>query len=75
MEVKYRFKEQTERNISDYITEKKFMYACELLKETDMSVKEITLITGYSHSYSFGRKFKQQYGMTPSEYREKIKNS
>ena len=73
--MSHRFKEQTNRNISDYITEKKFSYACWLLKETDLSVKEITFITGYSHPYSFGRKFKQQYGMTPGEYREKIRNN
>lgn len=72
--MSHRFKEQTNRNISDYITEKKFSYACQLLKETDLSVKEITFITGYSHPYSFGRKFKQQYGMTPGEYREEIRN-
>lgn len=67
--MSHKFKEQTSRNISDYITEKKFDYACELLCDTELSVKEITFITGYSHPYSFIRKFKQQYGMTPGEYR------
>ena len=66
-----KFKKQVNSNISDYITEKKFAYACELLKETDYSVKEITFMTGYSHPVSFIRKFKQLYGMTPIEYRTK----
>lgn len=68
--MSHKFKDQTGKNISDYITEKKFAYACQLLKNTELSVKEITVITGYSHPYSFGRKFKQLYGMTPGEYRE-----
>lgn len=64
-----RFKKATGRTISDYITEKKFAYACELLRETDHSVTEIALLTGYSHPVSFIRRFKGQYGMTPVEYR------
>jgi len=70
-QMSHKFKDQTGKNISDYITEKKFAYACQLLKDTELSVKEITVITGYSHPYSFGRKFKQLYGMTPGEYRER----
>ncbi len=67
--MSHRFKKQTGRTISDYITEKKFGYVCELLSETDYSIKEIASRAGYSHPVSFIYKFKQLYGMTPVEYR------
>lgn len=69
--MSHRFKAQTGRTISDYITEKKFLYVCELLTETEESVKDIAFLVGYSHSVSFIRKFRQLHGMTPVEYRER----
>ena len=69
--LSHKFKEQTNRNISDYIIEKKLTYASELLTKTEYSVKNIAEMTGYSHPASFIRKFKQQYGVTPAEYRSK----
>lgn len=68
--LSHKFKNQTGYTISDYITEKKFSYACELLVGTEYSVKDISYMIGYSASISFIRKFKQQYGMTPIEYRK-----
>ncbi|MBQ8815554.1 MAG: helix-turn-helix transcriptional regulator [Lachnospiraceae bacterium] len=67
--LSHRFKAQTNRTISDYVTEKKFGYAGELLLTTDYSVQKIASMTGYSQPASFIRKFKQYYGMTPVEYR------
>ena len=67
--MSHRFKKQMGRTVSDYITEKKFGYVCELLSETDYSIKEIAFLAGYSHPVSFIYKFKQLYGMTPVEYR------
>ena len=67
--LSHRFKAQTGRTISDYVTEKKFGYAGELLRTTDYSVQKIASMTGYSQPASFIRKFKQYYSMTPVEYR------
>lgn len=67
--LSHQFKAQTNRTILDYITEKKFGYAGELLLTTDYSVQKIASMTGYSQTASFIRKFKQYYGMTPVEYR------
>ena len=67
--LSHQFKAQTNRTILDYITEKKFGYAGELLLTTDYSVQKIAFMTGYSQTASFIRKFKQYYGMTPVEYR------
>ena len=67
--LSHQFKAQTNRTISDYVTEKKFGYASELLLTTDYSVQKIAAMTGYSQTASFVRKFKQYYGTTPVEYR------
>ena len=67
--LSHRFKAQTGRTISDYVTEKKFGYAGELLRTTNYSVQKIASMTGYSQPASFIRKFKQFYSMTPVEYR------
>ena len=67
----HQFKAGTDRKLSEYITEKKFMYSCTLLKETDYNIAVIAEMIGYSQTHSFIRKFKQYYGMTPAEYRNK----
>ena len=67
--LSHQFKAQVNRTISDYIAEKKFAYAQELLLTTDYSVQKIASMTGYSQPASFIRKFRQYYGMTPVEYR------
>ena len=57
------------QTILEYITEKKFEYAGELLVNTDYSVKMIAEMLSYRQSASFIRKFRQYYGITPLEYR------
>ena len=68
--LSHQFKALTNVTISDYITDKKFLYAKELLLDADFSVKEIAGMLGYNQTASFIRKFKQYYGRTPLEYRE-----
>ena len=67
--LSHQFKAQTNSKISEYITEKKFSYACRLLRETDYNIQKIADMTGYGRADSFGRKFRQHYGMSPAEYR------
>lgn len=73
--LSHQFKAQTKRTISDYVTEKKFAYARELLLTTDCSVQKIASMTGYSQPASFIRKFRQYYGMTPVDYRNTGENT
>lgn len=72
--LSHKFKEQTNQTISDYIMEKRFVYACRLLEETDCRVKDIADKLGYIKPYSFIRMFKQRGGMTPMEYRSQKHN-
>lgn len=69
--LSHQFKAQMDCTISEYVTEKKFAYACTLLAETDFSVQQIAEKVGYSQTNSFIRKFRQIHGMTPLEYRNK----
>ncbi len=43
------------------------------LENTDMTVKEISAACGYENDVCFMRRFKQRTGLTPTEYRKKIK--
>lgn len=49
-------------------------YACELLKNTDLSISEISEKCGYDNDSYFMRQFRQYKYCTPSEYRQKIRN-
>ena len=67
--LSHQFKARMNCTISGYITEKKLAYAGERLLTTDENVSSIAESLGYSQATSFIRKFKQFYGVTPTEYR------
>lgn len=46
-----------------------------LLKESDLSIKEITYQVGYSSPNNFRRVFKKNEGVAPSDYRDQAKES
>ncbi|MCL2832531.1 MAG: AraC family transcriptional regulator [Treponema sp.] len=48
--------------------------ACNYLEKTEISVQEIVRNIGYQEVSSFIKKFKGKYGMTPGEYRERIRS-
>jgi len=45
--------------------------ACQLLRESDLLVKQIALQLGYSNEYFFSRQFKSVIGQTPSGYQKR----
>jgi len=70
--LEHLFKEQAGMHLGDYVSECRLRTAAELLKSTDMSVKEIAHIAGYEHSSSFIRAFKHMFGAIPSDYRQSL---
>ncbi len=52
----------------------RILYACELLKNTDLSISEIAEKCGYDSDSYFMRQFRQHTSYTPSEYRKITKN-
>lgn len=63
------FREQTGVRFVEYLTRKRVEHAAELLKTTNMAVKDIARTVGYANSVYFIRIFRQHVGTTPGEYR------
>jgi AraC-like DNA-binding protein len=53
-----------------YIVREKMLLACRLLKQTDLSVKEIGWRFGFETPAHFSRSFKRIIRLSPSEFRE-----
>jgi len=66
-----RFKNVTGKTLYEYITDQKLRYFAEQLTETDEQVINIALSMGENDTKSISRRFKQLYGCTPVEWREK----
>ncbi|MBR4059830.1 MAG: helix-turn-helix transcriptional regulator [Lachnospiraceae bacterium] len=63
------FKNEMDMKPSDYLANLRMEKAKELLKNTDMRIKEISVQVGYEDDRVFMRRFKKYTGMTPGEYR------
>lgn len=64
------FKEQTSQSPWQYILRQKMLLACQLLKSTSLSHKEIAARLGYDTPAHFTRTFKQILGMPPGKFRQ-----
>lgn len=54
-----------------YVRDRRVIYACKMLSETDRKVLDIALDCGFDSAQSFSRSFKSVTGMSPTEYRKK----
>lgn len=59
-------------NVMTDINNSRFEYAKQLLRATNMPIREIATHCGYQSEFSFMRQFKKQVGKTPTEYRKLI---
>ncbi|HEM6398048.1 TPA: AraC family transcriptional regulator [Streptococcus suis] len=64
------FKQETGYSIKDYIVQVKMNHACQLLANPDLSITEIANSVGYFDPLVFSSAFKNQYYMSPSDYRK-----
>jgi len=64
------FKQQTGENFIRFVVREKMRQAAKLLAETDRKVGDIAGQVGYTDYRYFTLLFKQEYGLTPSEYRK-----
>lgn len=69
------FKKEMGIGFAEYIWKMRLLRAKELLLSTDMPIDEISTMIGYYTPNSFRRKFKQETGFTPSQFRETQKGS
>lgn len=65
------FKQQTGQNLIKYITDFRMSKAKELLEQGSMKIVDISKMCGYPNQSYFNRLFKNYYGLTPKQYREK----
>lgn len=63
------FKLEMGQSPSSYILRIRMSSACELLRNTDVCIKQIGVMCGYSDPHFFSKVFKKYIGMSPSEYR------
>ncbi|CVI65535.1 Melibiose operon regulatory protein [Clostridiales bacterium CHKCI001] len=68
------FKRHLNISPQKFLTATKISNARELLSQTDISITAIANSSGYKNSFAFSRAFKQEMGITPSEYRNKYRN-
>ncbi len=58
---------------NEVIRDVRLRKAVELMKDPDMNIQQIAIEVGISDQRYFSRVFKQKYGVTPSEFRNKEK--
>jgi len=63
------FKLATGYTPNDFFIRARMGRACELLRETNLSVKQVAAVLGYNDQFYFSRLFKSVNGVPPREYR------
>lgn len=66
------FKEETGGNFIDYVNFHRLEKARKLLKEGELSIKEISWECGYSDQNYFSKIFRRKFGITPTEYKNSL---
>lgn len=66
------FKDEVGENFVEYLTKLRIEHGKNLLKQKEISIKQVGLEAGYSDPNYFSRIFKRYVGVTPTEYREMI---
>lgn len=64
------FRKYTNTTPSQYLTKVRIKKASEMLRHTDLSIKDIAAKTGYENSNYFNKVFRKITGFTPGEFRE-----
>ena len=63
------FKKNTNSSFHEYLNRVRLKYACNMLKSSDISIKEIAYESGYNSVEHFLYVFKKHLKMTPKNYR------
>jgi len=63
------FKRQTGEKFSNYMLRLRIEYAANLLRVSDLSVKEIAYESGFNSASYFSNTFKDYYGASPEQFR------
>jgi AraC-like DNA-binding protein len=63
------FREAFDKSPIEVLTEIRMDRARDLLKNTDLSIREVAFASGYSDPLYFSRLFRRRMGMPPSKFR------
>ena len=63
------FVRETGRSPQQYIMDYKLEYGCAMIREAKYSFREISEALGFRYESHFFRQFKNELGVTPSEYK------
>lgn len=69
--VSFIFKKETGNNLVKYLTDYRMKKAKEMLEESNRKIVDIGRACGYQNQPYFNKLFKNYYGVTPRQYREK----
>ena len=69
-----KFKQETNRNFTEFRTDLRLTRAKKLLQESSFNVGQIADKVGYGNAESFMKVFKKKVGCTPTEYRLQMLN-
>ncbi|GAB3645966.1 hypothetical protein GCM10028791_05070 [Echinicola sediminis] len=69
-----KFKEQGGYSVSTFIKEIKLSRAEHLLQKSELSISEVSQLSGFKSPSHFTKTFQSKFGLTPSEYSGKHKN-
>jgi AraC-like DNA-binding protein len=67
--LKRNFKAVFGRPVHGYLLDLRLAHACQLLRETRKSIKEIAGAVGYLHPGHFSTAFRHRYGVSPGRFR------
>ncbi len=67
------FKQRVGSTFSDHLTELRMQAAARLLKESTLYAAKIGQRVGYSSAAYFTKAFKKQFGMSPDQYRKRVR--
>lgn len=57
------------QNFNQYLNEARLSYACKMMEETNRTILDIAMESGFESQRTFNRVFKEKYRVTPSKYR------
>lgn len=64
------FRTELDKSFTEILIEKRISKACAMIKEGNLSMKEICFEVGYNDPNYFSRVFKKTTGLSPSDYKE-----
>ena len=71
-QLERRFRSELNRTPHEEITAVQVARVKQLLRETDMTLEQITALTGYGHKERLGTVFRRECGEAPGAYRRRV---